>query len=255
MRASKRKRTAGSASLRRTNHTSTTTDAISAHHQWRNPVPRKMTTCVGQRQRLAGLRERLLELRHDPDEQHHHRQDSDADQDARIDERRLHALAQLLVALHRIGEARQHHAERAAGLARPHDVDVEAGKHVAPRVERLRQRLAAADVVPDLLQERRRRRRRREPDQDLERAIEREPRLQQRRELAGHRQQLLASDGLRREPAPPRRRLRASPARAGAWRRSPAPPASAACPGRASVRRSRFRSRRRARRWPPRRPH
>ena len=155
--------------------------AATAHHQWRSPVPRTMTTCVAQRQRLARLRERLLELRHHPHQQHHDRQHGDADQDARIDERRLHALAELLVALHRVGEARQHDAERAARLARAHDVDVEAREHVAPRVERLRQRLAAAHVVADLLQERRGRRRHGEADQDLERAVERQARLQQRR--------------------------------------------------------------------------
>ena len=41
-----------------------------------------------QRQRLAGLRERRLELRHDEDQQHHHRHHRDADQDRRVDQRR-----------------------------------------------------------------------------------------------------------------------------------------------------------------------
>ena len=54
------------------------------------------------------------------------------------------------------------------------DVDVEAREHVAPRVERLRQRLAAAHVVADLLQHRGDGRRRGEADQELERAVERQ---------------------------------------------------------------------------------
>ena len=122
-------------------------------------------------------------------------------------------LAQLLVALHGVGQALQHHAERAARLARAHDVDVEAREHLAPRVERLRQRLAAAHVVAHALQQRGDRRRGREADEDLERAIERQARAQQRRELARHRQQLVARDRLRFEPAPASAALRRRRAR------------------------------------------
>ena len=222
-------RTTGSRSRRRIQRTARTTSAAIAHHHCLTPVPRKITTCVGSGSALPGLRERLLELRHDPDQQHHHRQHGDADQDRRIDERRLHALAQLLVALHRVGEARQHDAERAARLARADDVDVEAREHVAPRVERLRQRLAAAHVVADLLQQRRDRRRVGEADQDLERAVERQPGAQQRRELARDREQLVAGDAISTRTtgaarSAPRRRPRRAPA-------APPPAARATCIG------------------------
>jgi hypothetical protein len=162
-----------------------------------------------QRERLAGLRERLLELRHDVDQQDHHRRDGDADQDDRVDQRALDGLAELLVALHRVGEAREHGGERAARLARAHDVDVETVEHLAPRVERLRHRLAAAHLVADALQERRGERRRRQPDQRLERAVERQPGAQQRRELARERHQLVLGESLLREQAARRARLAA----------------------------------------------
>ena len=48
----------------------------------------------------------------------------------------------------------QHRAQRAARLAGAHDVDVEAREDLAVRVERLRQRLAAAHVVANALQQR-----------------------------------------------------------------------------------------------------
>ena len=93
----------------------------------------------------------------------------------------------------------------AAGLPRPHDIDVEAREHFATRIERLRQRLAAAHVVANPLQQDRDRRRGGEADQDLERTIERQSRLQQRREFACQREELVAADGRRLEETPPPR--------------------------------------------------
>ena len=69
------------------------------------------------------------------------------------------------------------------------------------RVERLRQRLAAAHIVADRLQQVRDRHRGRQRDQHLERAIERQSGTQQRRELARDREQVIARDAPRREPA------------------------------------------------------
>ena len=182
----------------------------------------------------------LLELRHDEDQEHDHRYHGDADQDRRIDQRGADVLAQLLVALHRLGEALQHHAERAARFARAHDVDVEAREDLAPRVERLRQRLAAAHVVAHALQQRGHRRRGREADQDLHRAIERQAGAQQRRELARDREELIARDVLRRE-----RDAGAARARRRPTRRRRFPPTrrsvSASGPGRAGGRRDRTR--------------
>ena len=68
-------------------------------------------TCGGQlnaffelgREARVALRERLLELRHDEDQQHDNRHDRNADKDRGVDERGAHVLAQLLVALHGIG--------------------------------------------------------------------------------------------------------------------------------------------------------
>ena len=62
-----------------------------------------------------------------------------SEQNLKVDERGSDAFTQLLVALHRIGKTREHHAERASCLTRTHDVDVEAREHVAPRIECLRQ--------------------------------------------------------------------------------------------------------------------
>ena len=85
------------------------------------------------------------------------------------------------------------HAERAARLARAHDVDVEAREHVAPRVERLRQRLAAAHVVADLLQQRRDGAATARPIRISSARSSGRPALQQRRELARDREQLIAA--------------------------------------------------------------
>ena len=152
-----------------------------------------------QRQRLPGLRERLLELRDDEDQQDDHRHDGDANQNRRVDQRRADILAELLVALHRLCQALKHESERAARFAGADDVHVKARENFPPRIERLRQRLAAANVVANALHQRRNRQRRGEADQDLERPVERQSGAQQRRELARQCEHLIARHLLRLE--------------------------------------------------------
>ncbi len=69
-------------------------------------------------------------------------------------------------------------------------------------VDRLRQGFAAAHRVANGLKQMRDRQRRREADQYFQRAIERQAGLQQRRQLARDRQQLIAIYLPRLEPAP-----------------------------------------------------
>ena len=194
---------------------------VCAHHQLRRNVPDDNDDLRWYRQRLARLRERRLELRHDEDQQHHHRRHRDEDQYRRIDQRRAapisrSSLLRSIVSASRCSTV----AERAAGLAGAHDVHVEPRKNFAPRIERLRQRLAAAHVVANALQQRGDRRRRRKADQDLERAIERQARAQQRRQLARDAEHVVPRHASRCEP---------SAARAGFDGRSPAAAAPSAC--------------------------
>jgi hypothetical protein len=88
-------------------------------------------------------------------------------------------------------------------------------------VESLRQRLAAADIVADRLQQARHRGRRRQADQHFQRAIERQPRAKQGRKLASDRQQVVARYAPRREPAPALRRRRSAGALAADCRLDP----------------------------------
>jgi hypothetical protein len=208
IRASRFKRMAG-LSPRRRNHIT----ASDARGQQRPPplleeLAHEYHYLRGQGQRLARLRERRFELRHDPRQQQDHRRDGDAHQDRRVDQRRFHRVAQFLVAIHRVGEALQDHTERASRLAGADDADVEAREHFAPRVQRLRQRLASPHIVADALQELRDGGGAGQADQYLERTIERHSGMQQRREFAREREQLVARHLLRLEPhAAPRFRL------------------------------------------------
>ena len=145
-----------------------------------------------QRQGLSRLGEGFLELRDDDREEDQHRDCRDADEDGRIDERGSDAFAQILVALHGVGEPRQDGAERSARFPGADDVHIEAREYVAMLIERLRQRLSAPNFIPYRLHQARNRRRRGEPDQNLQRSVERQSRAQQGCELASERQQMIA---------------------------------------------------------------